>query len=257
MSMTSERHNINPGRSPRPLPRHERYIYTYRLVANGAPLHFLISCAYKSAFFSLFSWTDIVITPTFSAASNLTSLTPGSQDQENIVSDFRWKQMESNDRYVNLLRGYLESIHGSYISSFCTWILPYNTKYIKKMILIPNFFFSKNFFFFSMFPGKSSLSVPANCLWSLRVWLRVNGVDHRLFGEDDLWVAKDPEFNAIEDASFARLRNLDGGEQVYHGYVGKALVTFTIRYVSYIFLFFCFYSLPFLSLPSPFPSLYL
>ena len=80
-----------------------------------------------------------------------------------------------------------------------------------------------------MFPGKAG--IPAGCLWSLRVWLRVNAVDHRLFGEDELWVAKDPDFNAIGDASFARLRNLDGGEQVYHGYVGKALVTFTIRYV--------------------------
>jgi hypothetical protein len=85
------------------------------------------------------------------------------------------------------------------------------------------------FISFSMFPGKAG--VLAGCLWSLRVWLRVNGVDHRLFGEDELWVAKDPDFNAIGDASFARLRNLDGGEQVYHGYVGKASVTFTIRYV--------------------------
>ena len=87
---------------------------------------------------------------------------------------------------------------------------------------------------FSMFPGKGG--VPAGCLWCLRVWLRVNSVDHRLFGEDDLWVAKDPDFNAIGDASFARLRNLDGGEQVYHGYVGKALVTFTIRYVILLYV---------------------
>jgi len=79
-----------------------------------------------------------------------------------------------------------------------------------------------------MFPGKAGM--PAGCIWSLRVWLRVKDVDHRLFGEDDLWVAKDPDFNAIGNASFARLRNLDGGEQVYHGYVGKALVTFTIRW---------------------------
>ena len=86
-----------------------------------------------------------------------------------------------------------------------------------------------------MFPGKGG--VPAGCLWCLRVWLRVNGVDHRLFGEDELWVAKDPDFNTIGDASFARLRNLDGGEQVYHGYVGKALVTFTIRYVVYYYSF--------------------
>lgn len=47
MSMTSERHISSDAsrQSPRPLPRHERYIYTYRLVANGAPLHFFISCA--------------------------------------------------------------------------------------------------------------------------------------------------------------------------------------------------------------------
>ena len=88
---------------------------------------------------------------------------------------------------------------------------------------------------FSMFPGKAG--VPAGCLWSLRVWLRVNSTDHRLFGEDELWVAKDPDFNTIGNASFARLRNLDGGEQVYHGYVGKALVTFTIRYAILYFSF--------------------
>ena len=66
--------------------------------------------------------------------------------------------------------------------------------------------------FQSMFPGK--VSVPAGCLWSLRVWRRVNGIDHRLFGEDDLWIAKDPDFNAIGDASFARLRNLDGEQSL-------------------------------------------
>ena len=80
-----------------------------------------------------------------------------------------------------------------------------------------------------MFPGKGG--VPVGCLWSFRVWLRMNNVDHRLFGEDDLWVAKDSDFNAINDASFARLRNLDGGEQVYHAHLNRALVTFTIRYV--------------------------
>ena len=86
-----------------------------------------------------------------------------------------------------------------------------------------------------MFPGKAG--VPAGCLWSLRVWLRVNNIDHRLFGEDDLWVAKDPDFNAIGDASFARLRSLDGGEQIYHGYVGKAFITFIVRYVRFYFSF--------------------
>lgn len=80
----------------------------------------------------------------------------------------------------------------------------------------------------SIFPGKSGL--PNGSLWSVRVWLRVNFVDHRLFGDDDLWVAKDPDFNSIGDASFARLRGSDHtGEQVYHAYVGRALVTFIIR----------------------------
>lgn len=48
MSITSERLSMSSDtsrRNPRPLPRHERYIYTYRLLANGAPLHFMISCA--------------------------------------------------------------------------------------------------------------------------------------------------------------------------------------------------------------------
>ena len=80
-----------------------------------------------------------------------------------------------------------------------------------------------------MFPGKAG--VPSGCLWSLRVWLHVNSVDHRLFGEDELWVPKNSDFNAIGDAS---LRNLDEGE---HGYVGKALVTLTTRYVILYFGF--------------------
>jgi hypothetical protein len=48
MSISSERHMPSSAlsrRNPRPLPRHERYIYTYRLLANAAPLHFMISCA--------------------------------------------------------------------------------------------------------------------------------------------------------------------------------------------------------------------
>ncbi|KAF6761984.1 hypothetical protein DFP72DRAFT_1041456 [Ephemerocybe angulata] len=80
-----------------------------------------------------------------------------------------------------------------------------------------------------VFPGKTSL--PAGCLWSLRVWLRVNGVDHRLFGEDELWIGKDPDFNSIGDASFARLKHQDVQEQVYNAFVGRALVSFTVRWV--------------------------
>lgn len=78
-----------------------------------------------------------------------------------------------------------------------------------------------------MLPGKSS--IPSGSLWSCRVWLRVNGIDHRLFGEDDLWVGKDLDFNTIGEASFARLKSVDAKAQLYHGFVGRALVTFIVR----------------------------
>ena len=67
------------------------------------------------------------------------------------------------------------------------------------------------------------------CLWSLRVWLRTSASDHRIFGEDEVWIAKDPDFGAIADASFARLKTAVPGSQVYNAYVGRALVAFTIR----------------------------
>lgn len=83
-----------------------------------------------------------------------------------------------------------------------------------------------------MFPGKSAKQVlPLNSLWSLRVWLRVDGVDHQLFKVDDLFVGKDLDFNSIGDASFARHAGQGQDYQVYKGYVGKALITFTVRYV--------------------------
>ncbi|KAG7096349.1 hypothetical protein E1B28_003793 [Marasmius oreades] len=71
-----------------------------------------------------------------------------------------------------------------------------------------------------VFPGKSSL--PVGCLWSYRVWLRVNGVDHRLFGDDELWVGKDPDFSSVADASYARLKNVGSNSQLYEGAVGEA-----------------------------------
>ncbi|EAU84199.2 hypothetical protein CC1G_08129 [Coprinopsis cinerea okayama7 len=80
----------------------------------------------------------------------------------------------------------------------------------------------------SVFPGKTS--IPAGCLWSVRVWLRADGVEHRLFGDDELWFGKDPDFNSIGDASFGRLKVQDSNQQVYNAYVGRALVTFTFRW---------------------------
>lgn len=59
----------------------------------------------------------------------------------------------------------------------------------------------------------------------------MNGVDHRLFADDELWVGKDLDFHSIADASFVRLKSVDSKSQVYHGFVGQALVTFTCRYV--------------------------
>ncbi|KAJ7094364.1 hypothetical protein C8R44DRAFT_384702 [Mycena epipterygia] len=80
-----------------------------------------------------------------------------------------------------------------------------------------------------LFPGKKNV-VPVGCLYSMRVWLRVNGIDHRIFGEDELWVGKDPDFNAIADASFARLRSVSQNAQVYDAVVGRARISFIVHW---------------------------
>ncbi|KAK0190488.1 hypothetical protein F5146DRAFT_556477 [Armillaria mellea] len=77
-------------------------------------------------------------------------------------------------------------------------------------------------------PGKTSL--PVGTLFSYRVWLRVNEFCHRLFGEDDLWIGKDPDFSCIADLSMARLRRVLAGSQVYDAAVGRAKVQFIIRW---------------------------
>jgi hypothetical protein len=64
MSMISSERHMSSGssrRNPRPLPRHERYIYTYRLLANAAPLHFMISCAkYPHDFSHIYSTSKLI-----------------------------------------------------------------------------------------------------------------------------------------------------------------------------------------------------
>ncbi|KAF7352243.1 hypothetical protein MVEN_01187700 [Mycena venus] len=86
-----------------------------------------------------------------------------------------------------------------------------------------------------IFPGKANV-LPVGCLYSLRVWLRANGVDHRIFGEDELWVGADPDFGAVENASFACLRPGSAGAtaapdaQVFDAVVGRARVQFVIRW---------------------------
>jgi len=77
-------------------------------------------------------------------------------------------------------------------------------------------------------PGKTCL--PVGCLYSLRVWLRVNNVDHRLFGEDELWIGKNPSFDSIEGLSYAKLKDIIDNIQVYHAVVGKAVVSFIVKW---------------------------
>ncbi|KAJ7461979.1 hypothetical protein FB451DRAFT_1404473 [Mycena latifolia] len=79
-----------------------------------------------------------------------------------------------------------------------------------------------------LFPGTKNI-VPAGSLYSMRVWLRVNGIDHRVFGEDELWVGKDLDFGAIENASLARLKTVMPDGVVYEAVVGRARVQFIIR----------------------------
>ena len=78
-----------------------------------------------------------------------------------------------------------------------------------------------------MFPTKSSL--PEGCLYSLRVGLHANDVDHRLFSEDSLWVGRDPDFYSIKDAMFARLRNTTPDSQMYRIVLGRELIDLIIR----------------------------
>ncbi|KAG5351903.1 hypothetical protein C0989_004579 [Termitomyces sp. Mn162] len=68
-----------------------------------------------------------------------------------------------------------------------------------------------------VYPGKSS--IPVGSLYSLRVWIRANGVEHRVFSDDELWVGKDLDFYSINGASIMILRNVDNRSQLYHGSV--------------------------------------
>jgi len=79
-----------------------------------------------------------------------------------------------------------------------------------------------------VFPPKASL--PADCLFCLRVWLRTGHADHRLFAENELWIGKNPDFRTIGDAYFAQLTSGAHFMLVYQGLVGKALVKFVVRW---------------------------
>jgi len=75
------------------------------------------------------------------------------------------------------------------------------------------------------------MSLPAGCLYNLRVWLITAGTNHRLFSDDDLWVGRDPDFRSVGDASFTVLRNATQDMLIYQGIVGHAHVSFIIKSV--------------------------
>ncbi|KAL4081425.1 hypothetical protein V8B97DRAFT_24495 [Scleroderma yunnanense] len=81
-----------------------------------------------------------------------------------------------------------------------------------------------------LFPPRSCL--PTGCLHHLRVWLRSAGIDHRIFSEDDLWIGRDPDFRSIGDASFAILRNATQDMLIYQVILGRAHVSFIVRWRS-------------------------
>lgn len=82
---------------------------------------------------------------------------------------------------------------------------------------------------FSLFPPKHSL--PKKCLYSLRVWLRHQNIDQRIFADDALWVGTNPNFAAIPGASIATNWYQAPERQLYKCLVGRAEVFFILRWV--------------------------
>lgn len=186
-----------------PIPR-ERYLYAYSLLAGLTPLEFLITYA------------SLALYPFITQLEFLgLSLFQADQNPEIINSSSRSRPTESKGLLVNLLFCDSTSILGYLNSLFCRCSSWCSCERVTDPL--PN----------SVLPGKTS--IPPGSLWAVRVWLRVNGIDHRLFGEDDVWVGKDLDFNTISEASFARLKTVDAKSQLYHGFVGRALLTFTMR----------------------------
>jgi hypothetical protein len=83
---------------------------------------------------------------------------------------------------------------------------------------------------FSVFIFPPRTCLPAGCLYNLRVWLQTAGIDHRIFSDNDLWIGRDPDFLSVGDASFAVLRNATQDMLIYQGIVGRAHVSFIIRW---------------------------
>lgn len=50
-----------------------------------------------------------------------------------------------------------------------------------------------------------------------------------------MWIGKDPDFNSIEDAAFARLRNVSPQTLLYKITVGTTLMDFIVKFASFFF----------------------
>jgi len=83
----------------------------------------------------------------------------------------------------------------------------------------------------SIFPRPS---LPAGSLYSVRVWMETgpNRVQHRVFSDDNLWVARDPPFGTVDLISFTRLAPIAPRpsdtywSRVFRGSVGRASCNF-------------------------------
>lgn len=80
----------------------------------------------------------------------------------------------------------------------------------------------------SALPGPGTQ--PPDSIYHLRVWLKLNGIEHGLFAVDHLGIGRDIQFSLLPGANFARLKviNRDEQRQIYLGMVGKARVEFVV-----------------------------
>ena len=78
-----------------------------------------------------------------------------------------------------------------------------------------------------MFPKPS---LPEGALYCVRVWMEAgpNNVQHRIFSDDNLWVARDPPFHTIEHIALTQLSPAPSitsdtyWSRSYRGFVGRA-----------------------------------
>jgi hypothetical protein len=59
-----------------------------------------------------------------------------------------------------------------------------------------------------------------------------------------LWIGKDPDFNSVQDAAFARLRNVSPQTLLYKITLGMTLMDFTVKFASFFFSLSAIFNLP-------------